>query len=128
MIHQASSLSDALQIAEKFRCSGEADWFRGKTRNWPMLSSFGRRDESGRENAIQRLANFHAWLKRVSDLQPIANDVDATLAVAQHYGIPTHLIDFSTDPRVAAFFAAHDPPATHAKSDRGCIICLNTQE
>jgi hypothetical protein len=128
VVYQASSISEALQIAEEFRHSGGANWFRGQTRNWPLLSSLGRRNESGREDAIQRINTFHTWLKGVSELRPIAKHVDATLAVAQHYGIPTNLIDFSTDPRVAAFFAAHDPPAARSNNDRGCIICLNTQE
>jgi hypothetical protein len=32
------------------------------------------------------------------------------LAIAQHYGFPTNLLDYTTDPQVAAFFAAQGGP------------------
>lgn len=46
-----------------------------------------------------------------------------TLAVAQHHGVPTRLIDFSHSPMIAAFFACYDAwkemarPSIHDKPD-----------
>jgi hypothetical protein len=31
------------------------------------------------------------------------------LAIAQHYGVPTRLLDFSSDPLIAAYFAVENP-------------------
>ena len=46
--------------------------------------------------------------------------------MAQHYGLPTTLIDFSTEPKVAAFFSAHDAkPPKDGEEDVSCIICLD---
>lgn len=128
VIHSVSGLAEAVQLAEGLQASRMCDWFRGQTRNWPLQSSFVRHDTAGQEVARERLARFHGWLQGVPELDAIAADTDATLAVAQHYGIPTNLVDFTTEPSVAAFFAAHDPPQRKKVGDVSCIICLNTQE
>ena len=54
-------------------------------------------------------------------------DVDAICAVAQHYGIPTNCIDFTTSAEVAGFFAADNANA-RPLSDESCILCLNTRD
>lgn len=128
MIHRVDSLAAALALAERLRSAGDADWFRGQVRNWPLVSSFGRRDEAQRDAALRRFTTFQRWLERVPELAALAADVDAALAVAQHYGLPTHLVDFSTEPRIAAFFAAHDAPSEVREGDEGCIICLSTAD
>lgn len=127
MIHEASDLAEALRLAEGLRLSGAADWFRGQTRNWPLESSFGRRDADGQEVAKKRFARFHQWVTTTPQLEALAGNLDAIMAVAQHYGIPTTFVDFTTEPAVAAFFAAHDPPP-FATGDVGCIICFSTEE
>jgi len=58
MIHQASSLAEAQQLAEHMRASGACNWFRGQTRNWPLQSSLSRRAEATamrRRNALPAL-------------------------------------------------------------------------
>ncbi|MEQ9165664.1 MAG: FRG domain-containing protein [Fulvivirga sp.] len=45
------------------------------------------------------------------------------LFVAQHYGIPTNLLDFSRNPLVALFFAAKHPDKNH-----GAVYAIQTQE
>jgi hypothetical protein len=38
------------------------------------------------------------------------------LAIAQHYGIRTRLLDFTPDPAVAVYFAAKGPPTPHGEA------------
>ncbi len=42
------------------------------------------------------------------------NDIQAWLEIAQHYGIPTRLLDFTENPLVALYFACRSQPDTKA--------------
>jgi FRG domain len=100
---------------------------------WPSSFSlfrvfqFQAKDDQQIRRAAERIDSFVRWAGITPGLEPIAKDHDALLAVAQHYGIPTHYIDFTTDPGVAGFFAcdAAQPPETGTES---CIYCVNTED
>jgi hypothetical protein len=49
------------------------------------------------------------------------------LAYAQHYGIPTRLLDLTKNPLYAAFFAVYDRLKNQSKNygDHLCVWCLN---
>ena len=128
MWYRAPNLEAAVLMAEQLRSTGGALWFRGQTRTWPLLSKFVRYSPTEQSAAVERLARFWDWLHTVPALAGLATDEDAALAVAQHYGLATNLVDFSTEPKVAAFFATHDPPPQEEGDDLSCIICLNYTE
>lgn len=128
MIRHCKDLAEAIAIAQAMKAGGSADWFRGQVRNWPLQSAFVRRGPAEREAALDRIATFKAWIEREPALADIAADDDAVIAVAQHYGLPTNFIDFSTEPRVAAFFAVHDAPEPAGPGELGCIVCLNSAD
>jgi hypothetical protein len=93
-----------------------------------LLSSYIRRNPAEREDAIQRFESFVGWAKSVRSLARIASNDDMLFAIAQHYGLPTTLVDFSTEPKVAAFFATHKAPPPPGHEDVSCIICLDPDE
>src|SRR4051812_30884562 len=104
-VFRAQSASEALEIAEQLRRRGEHDWFRGQRRDWPLKSSLVRLGETERDEALAKLARFEHWVKSTRGLEDLAHNADMAIAVAQHYGLPTNFIDFTTEPKIAAFFA-----------------------
>jgi len=125
--YRVSDARAAMLLARQLCASGTYNWFRGQLcSKWRVVSSFCRRSKSEGEHALEQFRRFIGWMKNTPGLEAIATLTDEPLAIAQHYGIPTNFVDFTTDPLVAAFFAAHgDRPndCTH-----GTIICLNTDD
>src|ERR1044072_6189909 len=127
-----ASVQDAVELAQAYKAEGRYDWFRGQVRDWMPLSSLRRlrdgNDKEAIEQASTRFALFRAWLQDNAALSYLVHDehIDEFFAVAQHYGIPTNYIDFTTEPAVAGFFAADtQAPPTDWVS---CIYSLNTGE
>ena len=81
------------------------DWyFRGQAGEYPILPKIGR---SGYAPApAEEEALFRAFLKAARPLTAVAvkNEWE-WLALAQHHGMPTRLVDWSSSPLVAAWFA-----------------------
>jgi len=115
-------------MAMRFRDEGRYNWFRGQVHQWPPYSSAYRVDDEERRALADRRMNlFLQWVTGTPELQHLMSDHAALAAVAQHYGIPTHQIDFTTEPGVAGFFAADGdgPPDGDAEP---CIYCVNTDD
>jgi len=82
--------------------------FRGQRNvEWPLLPSLLRRGADDRRRYAAAVFRFLAATQQVArraEMPPMS--VDAFVAAAQHYGLPTWLLDFSVDPLSAAFFAS----------------------
>ena len=86
--------------------SGEVYYYRGQIHNWPIESSISR--VNNKEEEIRKTDFFVKKFLNNPSLHlkdNNAEDVQKCYAIAQHYGYKTDLIDFTTDPEVAAYFA-----------------------
>ena len=127
-IMMVRDVEEAVSLCARLKQDGKYDWFRGQRRNWPLQSSFARLDETQREEALQRMVRFEQWVKSTPGLEPIGSSADTTIAVAQHHGLPTNFIDFTTDPVAAGFFASTELSIDVDKGEYSCILCLDTQD
>lgn len=87
-----------------------SDWlYRGMTdESWPIASSLCRIGEhhASVEGALLRNFRRYAATESGIDGRSLWND----LAVAQHYGLPTRLVDWTNSPLVALHFALGTEP------------------
>ena len=130
MDYQAKDVDEAIEVATKLREKDGYDLFRGQVRSeWKPYTSLMRLLE-GDANALgevrQKMSRFFAWLQATPGLSAIAENEDAAIAIAQHYGIPTHFLDFTTEPAVAGFFAADT--ASPQLGTESCIFCLKSAD
>ena len=80
--------------------------FRGQRKKWPILPSLFRGTRPERVLAESRLQRFLEWANDTSHLANLS--ATQLLAIAQHYGIPTSLIDITRSYSAAMFFATYD--------------------
>ena len=113
----ADDAGEAMRFACLLSHERRCDLFRGQPADWNPVPSALRLEDSG-----GRWERFRAWAEREPALSAIAADQKKLGAIAQHYGIPTLLLDFSRNPRIAVFFATHtDKPVPDRPAGIYCL-------
>lgn len=102
------------------RPHGGLGWlFRGQAdKNWPLVPKAGRkpfllRDKKDLSN--RHLGRFREWCsKAIAYIPNLPENEWERLALAQHYGLATCLLDWTTNPLVGLFFACAESPQSDA--------------
>jgi hypothetical protein len=125
-IEIVSNVDEAVALARRFQSEGRYDWFRGQSQNWLVVPTLARLGAKERKAAISRLVRFLGWAENTPGMAEFRGKENAAVAVAQHYGIATPFIDFTTSPEIAGIFASEPPK--QQQMENACIVCLNTAD
>lgn len=118
--HYTDDAWSAITFAEELKLSGDYDLFRGQRHIYNIQPS-AFRENVNPTKVTDKLNEFANWIHNTQDLSSLHGNIDAIIAVAQHYGIKTPFLDFSYSPKIAGFFATDNG----VTGDTGTIICLN---
>jgi len=120
--YTVSSFEDLHKFLICFRGDGGVGWcYRGQANiEWPLLPAAGRPEYyTGRD-----LGRLNYWRQQAIAFHPdlAVNDWES-LAIAQHHGLATRLLDWTANPLVAAYFASGPPMDVD-----GAVYCYLPQQ
>jgi len=110
-------------------------WFRGQSDHyWPLVASFDRTLPDLKSAVKDRV--YNDMMRAFRDRSVMHGEVwkleeDELVCVMQHYGAPTRVLDWSTSPYVAAYFAFANALRVRGEGqrrERCAIYLLNAQD
>lgn len=120
------NLQALLDFLDNFNTSN--CFFRGQSGLWDVVSSLHRHRAEQHKKAYNIFISAIEWLKNNKYLSTATkNNDDYLIAIAQHYGCPTDLVDITTDYRTAAYFASSENKV-HEKTSEGCVWVFPIEE
>jgi len=117
-----ASLSDFFAVFHSLLEPNKVFWFRGHSQVKYRLAPSALRydDVKTRERALELVSDMKRFLEMKLPRPPKVDDELGWMQVAQHYGLPTRLLDWTQNAAVALFFAC----SQHLDAD-GLVVILN---
>jgi len=122
------SVGDLSREVQNLPAIGQKWLFRGQADAcWELAPSVHRGYSQQQERYLTNEFRVRARSRHVSC--PQDNDYPGWLALMQHYGLPTRLLDWTYSPLIAAFFAVHPDYVPHADNHErdACVWALDAK-
>lgn len=105
--YTVTSVTKYVSLIEK---SGASFFYRGQSQDWPLIPSLGRVKHGHFEELTILERDIIREFKRVSipHLKQVPSSFEEWILHAQHYGLPTRLLDWTSNPLKALYFAVED--------------------
>lgn len=123
LVREVRTLSVASPPNRKWLFRGQAD------AQWQLLPSIYRGYTAQQERYLTNEFRVRAGSRHGSC--PNSDDYPSWLALMQHYGLPTRLLDWTYSPLIAAFFAVHPdycPPKHDGKERSACVWAMQANQ
>ncbi len=119
---RVSSLSEYLDAFSFIKSATEPFWFRGHAKlSYKVVPSALRYPTNAeRAKALALLDEFRRYAEYRLEKPPATTDKLKWLQLAQHYGLPTRLLDWTQSAVVALYFACCSQP-----TEDGLVLVLN---
>ncbi|MBK6770667.1 MAG: FRG domain-containing protein [Ignavibacteria bacterium] len=107
-------------------CLNEYYLFRGQSEDWNLLPKITRVNSKWGLHILETEKEMINDFKRLSRpyLKTIPSNDWEWLSIAQHYGMPTRLLDWTSSPLTALWFTVENPPI----SEYGVVWFFNAPE
>lgn len=117
LTHEINDFADLHSVLKNYRGKGRY-MFRGQADcGWDLIPKAGRLEYVSENDLMM----FNSWSRRArAYMRDLPESPWGRLAIAQHSGLATRLLDWSLNPLVAVFFAISELPETDA-----AVYCLN---
>lgn len=110
------TIENVSSFMKHLEAHGSSFFYRGQAQDWPLIPSIARVGRGGFEVLWdfeeQILSEFRRLASPYLDRPPTT--LNEWILHAQHYGLPTRLLDWTSNPIKALFFAVED---IHNKND-----------
>lgn len=133
-IDQIDSIQDYVALVDEAKTAeenndNESDFlFRGQPQDWSLRPKLARLALKGEVKSIEKLIldKFRRASLPLSEFKP--EDKWDLIALAQHHGLPTRLLDWTSSALAALWFAVKDPPIkVKGKKQNGVVWILKPE-